>query len=300
MIEARTYSVADFRFALEAQTTLFERMQNLQPFLIDEKQDSNNIETLFSIRTSDSGMFFQPLDKEPTYSVCKGSDRPQTDIFAESECWRFRFRSRPERPVAGELVSDKDFSNASLCLNGIADVLCVNMAIKLMFTFATALLGALETHASVVSFEGSGYLFLGPSGTGKSTHSQLWLDNIPGTELLNDDYPVLRLMQDSSVRVFGSPWSGQTPCYRQVGAPVGAIVWLKQGNENKIQRLSVTDAYAALMTSTSAFRPISALADGWHRTLEGICTCIPFYFLVCTPDRSAAELCFQTIYTEKK
>ncbi|MBO6066250.1 MAG: transposase, partial [Lachnospiraceae bacterium] len=79
-------------------------------------------------------------------------------------------------------------------------------------------------HASVTMHAGKGYLFLGKSGTGKSTHSQLWINNIEGCELLNDDNPVLRVEDDGSVRVYGSPWSGKTPCYRNLDVPVGAIV----------------------------------------------------------------------------
>ena len=39
-------------------------------------------------------------------------------------------------------------------------------------------------------------MFLGPSGTGKSTHARLWLQYIDSTELVNDDNPVVRIYQD--------------------------------------------------------------------------------------------------------
>ena len=297
MTEPRTYSVAGFRFGLEAEPSLFGRMQNLQPFCLHNGAASEDEELLFSIHTVPAP--FESGDSEKaTYSACSGDVRPRTDIYAGPDSWRFQFRSVTERPVAAELVSDKSFRHGQLYLSGVSDRFGLNMALKLMFTFATAFSGALETHASVVVNDGKGYLFLGFSGTGKSTHSRLWMESLPGTELLNDDYPVLRLMPDGSVRVFGSPWSGQTPCYKQENAPVGAIVWLKQGPENRIQQLSAVDAYAALMSSTSAFRPMKKLADGWHKTLEAISTTIPFYVLECLPDKSAAELCYHTVHSK--
>jgi hypothetical protein len=166
----------------------------------------------------------------------------------------------------------------------------------LMFAFSTACRGALEMHSSVVVNDGKGYLFLGRSGTGKSTHSRLWIENIPGTVLLNDDNPILRLMPDGTARVFGSPWSGKTPCYKAEDAPAGAVVQLKQAPHNRIVRLQTLQAYATLMSSASSFRPFKGLADGWHRTLEGLVSVLPCYQLECLPDAAAAELCHSTIH----
>ena len=97
-------------------------------------------------------------------------------------------------------------------------------------------------------------MFLGPSGTGKSTHARLWLQYIDGTELVNDDNPVVRIYQDGAATVFGSPWSGKTPCYRNVRYPLGGIVMLSQAPYNKIHRLGGLQAYIALVPSISGKR----------------------------------------------
>lgn len=188
-----------------------------------------------------------------------------------------------------------DFTRARLILPGKDDSFAFNNSLMLLFTFASARMGALEMHSSVVVNEGKGYLFLGKSGTGKSTHSSLWLKHIPGTWLLNDDNPVLRLMPGGDVRVFGSPWSGKTPCYKAQNVPVGAIVRLVQAQHNRIERLSAVQAYAAVMPSCSGFRPIRTLADAQHETLSLIAQQVPCYHLECLPDADAARLCQETI-----
>ena len=296
MTETRAFSVAGFRFIIEAESTLLERMHNLRPFLLLESLLPDD--AIFCIQAETTHLDSILTNCKPTCCVCAGPDCPQIDIFDESGSWRFLFRTRPDRDVAAELFCDTDFRQGRLFLGGIADSFGLNMAVKLMFTFATAMSGAVETHASAVVNDGTGYLFLGSSGTGKSTHSRLWIDNITGTELLNDDFPVLRLLPDGTVRVYGSPWSGKTLCYKSEDAPVGSIVLLRQAKENRITPLSPVDAYATLMSSTSEFRPVTKLADGWHRTLEGICSSIPFYVLDCLPDPSAAELCFRTVHPQ--
>ena len=57
-------------------------------------------------------------------------------------------------------------------------------------------------------------MLLGKSGTGKSTHSRLWLKYIPDTKLLNDDNPAVRIMDNNTIMIYGTPWSGKTPCYK--------------------------------------------------------------------------------------
>ena len=47
--------------------------------------------------------------------------------------------------------------------------------------------------------------------------------------------------------------------------------------------------------SASSFRPFQGLADGWHRTLEGLAASLPCYTLDCLPDQAAAELCHSTV-----
>ena len=136
--------------------------------------------------------------------------------------------------------------------------------------------------------------FTGKSGTGKSTHSQLWLKYIDGTELVNDDNPVVRII-DGEARVYGSPWSGKTPCYRNVDYPIGGIVKLKQAPFNEIRRMKAVEAYVALAMSISGMRWNTKMGDGLHHTENLLTATVPIWHLSCLPDQNAAELCQTTI-----
>ncbi|UKK79275.1 MULTISPECIES: hypothetical protein [Segatella] len=173
--------------------------------------------------------------------------------------------------------------------------MAIDNALMIMFALATADKDTVLFHAAVVSYEGRGYIFLGPSGTGKSTHASLWLQHIAGTALVNDDNPVVRIDEDGSAMVYGSPWSGKTPCYRNVHYPLGAIVLLSQADCNKIQRLSGVYAYVALIESISGKRWDERIADGLHQTENALASSIPVWHLECLPDEEAAILCNETI-----
>ena len=233
---------------------------------------------------------------------------PVVGFYRSGEGYLAEFAPSPSAPVCGVLEMSGDFREGRLFAEGSAadQAFAVNNALMLLFAFASAPYAALEMHASVVTRGGRGFLFLGRSGTGKSTHSRLWLEHISGTELLNDDNPVLRIV-DGVARVFGSPWSGKTPCYKAQDAPVGAIVRLHQAPfildvegvgaaVDELQAfLYVLQAYASVMASCSGFRPIRALADAQHETLSQIAQQVPCYQLECLPDEAAARLCQETV-----
>lgn len=166
----------------------------------------------------------------------------------------------------------------------------VNTSLMIQFTFATAGLDTLLLHASVIRHEGLANLFFGVSGTGKSTHSRLWLTHVPGCDLMNDDNPVIRF-EDGRLLVYGSPWSGKTLCYRRVVAPVRALVRLEQAPENRIGRLESLDAYASVIAASSTIRWNPVVMDRLIPTVERVAMNVPCFRLACRPDAEAVEVC---------
>ena len=96
---------------------------------------------------------------------------------------------------------------------------------------------------------------------------------------------------DGQAVVYGSPWSGKTPCYRNVSYPLGGIVLLSQAPYNQIQRLSGLEAYMTLMSSISGQRWNEGIADGLHQTENELASRMPMWRWECLPDKAAAELC---------
>ena len=150
--------------------------------------------------------------------------------------------------------------------------------------------GVLKMHASVVIKEGRALAFLGTSGTGKSTHSRLWLKHVPGSRLLNDDEPLVRLMPDGSVRIYGAPWSGSTPCYKSEDAPLAGFVQLSQALENKLSVLRPVRAFTRLFQSASVFRSHEQHREQLTGLIYDILERVPVYYLENRPDRQAVEL----------
>jgi hypothetical protein len=194
----------------------------------------------------------------------------------------------------GQMLCMPGFGAATLTVGPHPDF-AVNNALMVLFAMRTAPLQTALFHAAVIGHEGRGYLFLGKSGTGKSTHARLWIKHVRGSELVNDDNPVVRVEADGSIRVYGSPWSGKTPCYRNMDLPVGGFVQLSQAPFNRIRRLKGIEAYAVLVPSISGKRWERAIADGLHQTENALASRVPVWHLECLPDEAAAKLCSETI-----
>lgn len=228
-------------------------------------------------------------------------EEAKLDAWRTSQGYLFAMRTPFTDRQNCLLCIGEDFRTAQVCLSGNGDerLYGLNSALMLSFLLATARLDTLVMHASAVVSQGKSYLFLGCSGTGKSTHSRLWLHAIPATKLLNDDHPILRIEKGGNVIAHGSPWSGKTPCYRNTGVPVGGIVRIKQAMENRIYRLSQIGSYASLLTSSSGMTWQKELADCKDRTLQKIISVVPCWRLECLPDEAAAQLCEMTVAKKK-
>lgn len=169
---------------------------------------------------------------------------------------------------------------------------------SLWMAFGTAALsrGVAALHASAVCVQGKAVLVLGESGTGKSTHTRLWREYIPGAELLNDDSPFLEASEEG-VRVWGSPWSGKTPCYRDLAFPVAGIVRLVQAPHNQIRRLSTLEAVGALLPSfPPSFAYDRAAKDRVLTLISHTLMRVPVFRLECRADEEAARVCYGEIF----
>lgn len=172
----------------------------------------------------------------------------------------------------------------------------VRFALWIAYGLCTAAHSTVAIHTSAIQYKDRAVLFLGESGTGKSTHTRLWRENVEDALLLNDDSPILRIIDGKPV-IFGSPWSGKTPCYRQESYPLAACVRLSQAPYNKIRRLTILQAYAALHPSCPPdFTYDNGLYDYISKTIGEVISQVPIFHLECLPDPDAAFLSCKTVF----
>ena len=290
-LKTASFKVADhfFTVTMPDGDTLWDRMGQYAPF----KVDSPSEEPVFNLTLVDS---LPEEEKEPFIIVDPEPGMSRIDVYKSGSGLVVEMAPLASIPTVCILHMSGDFEQGKLqCIGEERSRLySLNNSLMLLYAFSTCSKKTLLMHSSVTVHNGKGYMFLGKSGTGKSTHSRMWLENIPGCELLNDDNPVIRAF-DGEVRVYGSPWSGKTPCYRNLDYPVGAIVRIKRAPYNKATRLSLMDSYASVYTSCSSLRALRKIGDSLHEGIAAVAMTAPCFVMECLPDADAAFVCRKAV-----
>lgn len=282
MTTTRYYCVARHVIALAADDDIYALLDNCKPFEVAAEPPL--IEMDIRRDTAMPDAWTEEWRQE------EGGDEIACGHVGDDPTFVFFSHGR----MAGWMKCSSDYRRASVALGDIPK-LAIDNAMMISYALATADKDTVLFHSSTVNRGGKAYMFLGPSGTGKSTHSRLWLRYIEGSRLLNDDNPVVRIDEDGRAEVYGSPWSGKTPCYVNEHYPIGGIVGLAQAPHNKIRRMSPIEAYATLSSSISGKRWDRRIADGLHRTLNALVAAVGVWRMDCLPDEEAAIMTSSTI-----
>lgn len=150
-------------------------------------------------------------------------------------------------------------------------------------------------HASAVALEGKAYLFSGPCGMGKSTHTRLWQQLFgEAAQVFNDDKPALRRLDDRWF-AYGTPWCGKDGININMKVPLAGICFLRRGDHNEIRRLSVQEATANVISQTlRRFRSADSL-DMMLSHVEKLVQEVPVYEFFNKPELAAAQLSYETM-----
>lgn len=205
----RTYKVGGHRFcvSMSDDSALWKGMDNYNPFMVDSNAGLCNAEIpdlLFrlDIDFSSNGddivrdsKHLAEFDDDTAYiSLMSGPDNQRNFLISLNSVMKEQ---------GGILSVGCNNQECKLYLGACNDyrhgLFIVNNALMLLYALMSSVKDTILIHASVVMADGYGFAFLGKSGTGKSTHTRLWLQNIPGTSLLNDDNPVVRIDSSGTV-----------------------------------------------------------------------------------------------------
>jgi hypothetical protein len=103
-------------------------------------------------------------------------------------------------------------------------------------------------HACCIDDNGSGYLFLGQSGAGKSTMANLW-NTEKGITVLSDDR-VLVSMTEQGLTAYGTPWHGTEKYAVNAGVPVNKIFFISHADGNSVSKVNGITAVSELVRNS--------------------------------------------------
>lgn len=154
-------------------------------------------------------------------------------------------------------------------------------------------------HSSAIMMDGKAYLFSADSGTGKSTHTKLWMETFGDrVHMINDDKPAIRL-EDGVWYAYGTPWSGKHDLSSNCCAPIGGIAMLERDEKNEIEPFGGPRAAYALLKQI----PLHGSSRSRGRVLElldKLMTQVPIWKLRCNMDPEAAAVAYEAMSGKKK
>lgn len=283
----KDYQIAGHRIRIEGEEKWINAVAGLDGFKPFEVDSSEEPVATFVLTEEDAPQFTEVQYESGVDGIIDAFGRYQEGyLFVMT-------------PPEGENLSLWKADGCNIIyFQGLLSPRLLRFALWIAYGLATLPQQTIAIHTSVIQYKGRTVLFLGESGTGKSTHTRLWRENIEGAVLLNDDSPILRII-DGKAWMFGSPWSGKTPCYKTESYPLAACVRLSQAPHNKIRRLSIAQGYAAIHPSCPPdFAYDDTLYDYISETLSEVLGQVPMYHLECLPDADAARLSCQTVFGE--
>lgn len=182
--------------------------------------------------------------------------------------------------ITDEMIAYEQELNVKIHGEKMSDALCESVAILREICDYIIRRGGFFLHCSCLKYKGKAIIFTAPSGTGKSTHADLWMKHFgDAVEMINDDKPLVREQEDGFV-IYGTPWRGKHNRGANISAPVGAVFFLAQAPDNSTEPVDSFTALSLLMQQTvipHSKEDTSALLEMLGRLIEQV----PMYRLYC-------------------
>lgn len=236
----------------------------------------------FCIRVADLVVRIRPIHRE-LIRFCSGyvvDDVEDADI----EILVKQSDIDAERNVAVEGVSWTDAYLETLVVQrAIADVLPARRRLLM--------------HGAVVEFNGLGYLFTAPSGTGKSTHVRLWRQYLgKGVHVVNGDKPFIYVPDETAVPpvAYGTPWCGKEGWQQNSSVPLAGIVLLSRSDPgmSTVRRVDAAPNLDKLLRQV--YFPSDVLSSTLTlELLDSVLGRVPVYELACDMSEDAVRVSFE-------
>ncbi len=215
-------------------------------------------------------------------------------VFSCSDNWLYCYDILKDDKCSALIKADEKWTDIVCQIYDVEDLGGASLNIRqfnmlgLVMKYIMLHHGGLMIHSSSLAYKNSGIIFSADSGTGKSTHTRLWKKVFDGVEIINDDMPVVRFIDDKW-HLCGSPWSGKTEINTNKKVPLSAIVFIERGENNEIDEIYPPDSVLRLMKQT-LIPPGKKLTSIAMANISKLFESVPVYRLKCTISEEAPEV----------
>lgn len=190
-------------------------------------------------------------------------------------------------------VTNEEFKEEKALSSGYSDGYIENICLYRAICRRLPKLNRMLLHSAILEYENKGYAFLGRSGTGKSTHTGLWLKHINGSKIVNGDKPILEYKGGEFI-AYGTPWMGKEGLGYNTGVSLKGLCFLEQAKENSVVKLTPTEAASRVFLQI-LFPQDEANAALTLELTDKLVREIPCYLLKCNISEEAVQKSFEAL-----
>ena len=157
-------------------------------------------------------------------------------------------------------------------------------------------IGMFLMHGTVIAMDGYAYMLTAKSGVGKTTRAKLWLEEFPGSYILNGDKPFLRVTEES-VLACGTPWNGKENLGRNEVLPLRAIYIVERDEENLgivVERITLYKAFLRLYAQQIHQPADPEMQRKTVRLIDEMLHRVPVYRFRAKPERKGVRQAWET------
>ena len=238
----------------------------------------------FSFRHPETGAYFGDFLKKTENAAHEEIVRvPSTD------CMQWKQESgRRNSDMQDSGIQDNGYWEYSLSVSRASDVLLHS--------------GRIVIHAAAIRWRNRAILFSADSGTGKSTHISHWIRLFGDeAEIMNGDKPILKREEDGEFTVWPSPWKGKERWGNDsLHVPLGAIILLQQGKENRMLRQEPGRIAPLLLTQFFSMFETEEAIHLLCRMEDEILQSVPVWKLINNGEEASAVLAREILLQEER
>lgn len=263
------YSISDLTVCIDSGPVILQK--ELEDFQIDEPNGKSDIYITLDFSRNDLKDRFNFRKHDSTWIIAS----PLLNVIENKDSYLIRYRER--KLVYGyevfknsnsavifinpDEIPDADTYDVKLFEHEIEDTTGPELllySIRDAFFFQALKFGRIAVHSSSIIYKNKTFLFSAPSGVGKTTHINQWDAANIDHQIFNGDVCMCYL-KDGIPYAGGLPWSGTSESYTNKNIPLGGVTFLKQGCNNEIRQLKLSDAALNLIAR--------CLSPNWNRAL---------------------------------
>lgn len=229
--------------------------------------------------------------------------KPDILVFRQPSGLESRLLILPDGQAAYAYLEETDSNHTEIYFNpAYTSLLNTDTILHSMLALEKHLVlqNSFVFHCSYLDFEGKAILFSGPSGIGKTTHTNLWCQYLPDqAKVLNGDKCLLS-REGNTFYANGWPICGSSGICHNECREVRAIVLLQQAPENRLIEEKKILTFRRVLEQLTVNYWNREFTDAAMTFADSLVSTLPCFTYGCNISREAVDTLYQQLITANK